>query len=376
MRLLSTSVWDENFFEQFVQFRNDIHKNIVTSFPEKTEDYKKYFGPDSPFEEDYFWEAFLVYDDGKIIAKCILSWRKDSKTGNLGFIDWENQPDAARLIQESVSATAKRHGLNRLKTPVDLNLFIKYRIRLPGGGEPYWGEPIYPDYYHDLFEITGFKEIARWDTYRMNKLQNVIDYFLKRVKLSRKPTGSHGKTKNKNLRTSLRCVRMNDWDNELKVIHKLFNEAYQSMPEWEPITFEQFRLVYDDFKYIINPWYSYIVELRGVPVGFSINFADPLPILEKVKGKELSSVEKALLFLKLRMNNSSFLIAHVGKIPGPDGEEIKGVQIQVSRRLQLFGMMMKKILVTFQVKNSPSRRSFEEKHLIPYAQYALYGKDL
>ncbi len=210
----------------------------------------------------------------------------------------------------------------------------------------------------------------------MNKLQNLVDYFLKRVKLSRKPTGGHNKAKNKELRTKLRCVRMNDWENELKIIHKLFNEAYQSMAEWEPITFEQFKLVYDDFKYIINPWYSYIVELRGKPVAFSINFADPLPVLSKVKGKELSSADKALLFMKLRLNTSAFLIAHVGKIPGPDGEEIKGVQIQVSKRLQVFGIWMRKVLVTFQVKNSPSRRSFDEKYLSSYAEYALYGKDL
>lgn len=376
MRILSTTVWDEYFFDQFVAFRNLIHKDIVTSFPEKTEDLKRYFGPDSPFEKDYYWEAFMVCKDEKIVAKCVLAWRRTGVIANLGFLDWDNNIQAATLLDQSIVACARRHGLKTIKSPVDLNLFVKYRIRLPGGGDPFWGEPIYPDYYHDIFQSIGFKEIARWDTYRMNKVKNVIDYSLKRLKLSKKPSGSHNKTKEKNLRTKLRCVNMKDWDSELRIIHQLFNEAYQSMGEWEPITFEQFKIVYDDFKYIINPWYSYIVELRGKPVGFSINFADPLPILAKIKGKELSIPEKGLLFLKLRFNLSTFLIAHVGKIPGPNGEEIKGVQIQVSKRLQMFGIWMKKILVTFQVKNSPSRRSFDEKYLIPYAEYVLYGKDL
>lgn len=376
MRILSTSIWDDYFFERFVSFRNEIHKNIITSFPEKVEDYKKYFGTDSVFENDYSWEAYMVWDDERIIAKGVLSWRKDGSVGNLGFLDWENNLPAANLLIDAISATAKRHSLKKIKSPIDINLFIKYRIRLPGGGKPFWGEPIYPDYYHELFKQTGFMEIARWDTFRISKLQGILDYALKRLKLAKKADGSHSKTKQKNLRTSIRCVNLKDWDNELRIIHKLFNEAYQTMGEWEPISFDQFKLIYDDFKYIIHPWYSYIVELRGKPVGFSINFVDPLPVLEKTKGKELSGVAKALLFLKLRTNISTFLIAHVGKIPGPDGEEIKGVQIQVSKRIQVFSAFMKKVLVTFQVKDSPSRRSFNDKNLTPYAEYVLYGKEL
>lgn len=318
----------------------------------------------------------MVLKDNKVVAKAILAWRKEASVGNLGFLDWENNVDAAELLIKSVVEAGKSSGLTNIKTPVDLNFYVKYRIRLPGGGKPFWGEPVYPDYYHDLFFKTGFNEVGRWDTYQISKLQGIVDYFMKRVKLSKKPKGSHSKTRDKSLRTTVRCIRMDDWDNELKRIYSLFTEAYKSMPEWEPISFDQFKIVYDDFKYIINPLYAYLVELRGKPVGFSINFADPLPVLSKVKGKSLSSLEKALLFLKLRTNLSCFLIAHVGKIPGPNGEEIKGVQIQVSKRIQFFAATMRKVLVTFQMKDSPSRRSFDEKYQRPYAQYVLYGRNL
>lgn len=376
MRLHSTNIWDENFFGKFIEFRNRIHKDIVTSFPEELGDYAKYFAPKSAFEDDFCWEAFMVLDGDIVLAKTILCWGKGSEKGNLGFIDWENNLEASQLLIDAVMAAGKRHGLKSLKTPVDLNFFVKYRIRRPGGGKPFWGEPIYPDYYHDLFRQTGFNEVGHWDSYRLFKIQGIIDYFLKRKKLSHKPTGSHNKTKDKSLRTTVRCVNMNDWDNELRIIYELFFEAYKSMPEWEPITFDQFKVIYDDFKYIINPWYAYIVELRGKPVGFSINFADPLPVLLKVKGKKLNTLQKAVLFAKLRANTSCFIIAHVGKIPGPNGEEIKGVQIQVSKRIQVFAAMMRKVLVTFQMTDSPSRRSFETKSQETYAQYVLYGRDL
>ncbi|WP_408097958.1 hypothetical protein ACJVC5_03270 [Peredibacter sp. HCB2-198] len=375
MKVQSVDVWDETFFTEFVGFRNKIHRDIVASFPETNADYSRFFGAESVFLSDFAWTAVMVKSE-KVLAKGILCWRKGTNQGNLGFLDWENNEEAAKLLIQEIEQVAKKNNLIVLKTPIDLNFFVKYRIRVPGGEKPVWGEPVYPDYYHDLFDKTGFKEIGRWDTYRLKKIQGIIDYFLKRKKLAVKPTGSHSKTKDKSLRTTIRCVKMSDWENELKIIHALFTEAYKNMPEFEPISFEQFKVIYDDFKYIVHPWYAYIIELRGRPVGFSINFADPLPILAKYKGKKLNFVQKAWIMARLRMNMSCFMIAHVGKIPGPNGEEIKGVQIQASKRIQLWGALMRKVLVTFQHTNSPSRRSFEEKSQTTYAQYVLYGKDL
>ncbi len=376
MKLIQTAVWDETFFEKFVSFRNDIQKEIINSFPEELLDYSKFFKPDSVFAPDYFWRAFMVLNEEKVLAKGILTWRKGSTTGNLGFIDWVNNPEGAKLLIDAVKAVGYENQLRFLKTPVDLNFYFRYRIKLPGGGDPFWGEPVYPDYYHELFRQTGFHVIGEWDTYRLYKIQGIIDYFGKRKSLAHKKQGSHSKTQDKSLRTTLRCVNAKDWDNELRIIHSLFNEAYQTMPEWEPVTFEQFKLIYDDFKYIMNPYYSYIVLLRGKPVGFSINYVDPLPVLLKVKGKKLNLLQKALLMLKLRANIGTYMIAHVGKIPGPEGEEIKGVQIQVSKRIQVLVALMPRVLVTFQMKGSPSRRSFEEKSQIPYSQYVLYGQNL
>ncbi len=376
MRVDTVEAWDTAFFEVFVDYRNRIHSEVPSSLPETISDYERYFGPRNPFAVDYSWIGFIVRSGESVCAKAILAWRRDGTLGNLGFLDWDNNPAAAHALVEAVVLKARALGLKSLKTPVDLNFYIKYRIKCPGGGKPFWGEPIYPDYYHELFSATGFSEIGRWDTYKIQRLKGIWDYLVKRKKLAKKSDGSHPKARDKQMRTTIRCVRPADWDGELQIIHRLFNEAYKSMPEWEPISFPQFKTIYDDFKYIINPYYSYIVELRGRPVGFSINFADPLPVLSKVKGLKLSKMRKVLLLLQLRMNLSTLLIAHVGKIPGPQGEEIKGVQIQVSKRIQLIAAVMRTVLVTFQIKNSPSRRSFEERSQDSYSEYVLYGREL
>jgi hypothetical protein len=368
--------WDDQFFEEFSEFRNSIHKSIPSSFPEFKADYAKYFAATSPFLKDYIWCAFSVREDQQIKAQAILCWKKDSTKANLGFIDWVNNGEVAQKLINEVTSFARNHGLKNIKTPVDVNFFVKYRIRLPSSNSPFYGEPIYPDYYHDLFKNCGLTVIGEWDTYLVDKMAGIRDFFSKRKKLSNKLEEVHNFAKDPKLKTKIRSIRMNDWENELRIIHSLFVQAYQTMPEYESISFEQFKAVYDDFKYIVQPWLSYIIELQGKPVAFSINYADPLPILNKYKNKKISSIGKLWLFLRLRLNMGTFLIAHVGKIPGPNGEDIKGVQIQVSKRIAFFYLFMQRMLVTFQNKESPSRRSWNDKVQIPYAKYVLYGLDL
>jgi hypothetical protein len=232
------------------------------------------------------------------------------------------------------------------------------------------------EFYPELFEKNGFSIIGEWDTYELRLKDAIKDFFSKRKSLSKKKEGGHSFSKDPKLKTTIRSIEMKNWDQELQIIYNLFVSAYTNMPEFETISFDQFKLIYDDFKYIVQPWLSYIVELQGKPVGFSINFVDPLPILTKYKDKKLNNLQKAWVFARLRMNRSTLMIAHVGKIPGPNGEDIKGVQIQVSKRIAFFSLMMKKVIVTFQNADSPSRRTWNEDVQKPYARYLLYGISL
>ncbi|HXH31159.1 MAG TPA: hypothetical protein VNJ01_10140 [Bacteriovoracaceae bacterium] len=374
--MLEVHEWDENFFTEFVGFKNLIHRDISTSLPEELSDYSKYFAQDSVFSADFSWKGFILKENGRTVAQAILTWKKLGTVANLGFLDWVDDLEHAQKLVTRVTEVARSEGIKSLKTPVDLNFFVKYRIRVPGGAEPLFGEPVYPDYYHRLFKGTGFKTIGEWDTYLVDRFKGIRDFFRKRKLLSERKDVSHSMTKKSELKTTIRCLRTDDWDREMRIIYELFSEAYQKMPEYEAISFEQFQVMYQDFKYIVQPWLSYIIELKGKPVGFSINYMDPLPVLNSVRGKKLGPIQKALLFLRLRSNTGTFMISHVGKIPGPNGEDIKGVQIQVSKRIALHILYVRRVVVCFQNADSPSRRTWNPETRSPYASYLLYGMDL
>jgi hypothetical protein len=376
VNLKTINSWDDVFFTEFFEFKNEIHQDIVTSFPETLADYTKFFAPESVFAADFLWQAFIVKEGTRTMAQAILCWRADGSFASLGFLDWRNDETAAQLLIKEVLATAREKNLKCIKTPVDMNLFVKYRIRLPGGGKPFFGEPVYPDYYHNLFKMTGFNVIGEWDTFQVNRFAAILDFAGKRKRLFLKKDGGHSKAKDPRLKTTIRSIRINEWEAELKIIYDLFSESYKTMPEFELISFDQFKIIYNDFKYLIQPWLSNILELQGKPVAFNINFVDPLPILLKWKGKELNALQKTWLFVRLRLNNGTYLISHVGKIPGPNGEEIKGVQIQVTKKVFFFSLYMRKVIVSFQKTDSPSLRSWSPAVRRPYARYVLYGMDL
>lgn len=363
------SSWDDSKFELFISFKSAMQGHLPTYFPETLEDYKKILHPSSPFANDYQWTGFLIHENKKVVGKAILSWRNGSKVGSLGYIDWENNLAVAKLLTEKIEAFAKSMNLNEIKTPVDVNFFIKYRIKAKGGGAPYYGEPIYPDYYHDLFQATGYKVVGTWDTYLVKRFSTFGNFVKKRKKLKER---KHAHDE----QVTVRFIKVADWDNELKIVYKLFLESFSSMPEYEPITFEQFKLVYDDFKYLIHPLLSYIVELKGHPVGFSINYPDPLAILSKVKHKKLSKLDKILLLAKLRLNFKTLLMPYMGKTKGPKGEEVKGVFIKITKMLAYGVLAANKSLICYQSPDSPSKRPVDPELVQEYAKYILYGKKL
>lgn len=369
MEIKLFNTWDAEIFTTLIEFKASVQSGLSTFFPETVQDYDKFFKASSPFLQDYDWQGFLLSRDGVPVAKAILCWRRGSSIANLGFIDWINDESVAKRLAQEVEDFSRAQDLEKLRSPVDLNFFIKYRIKCPGGGEPFYGEPVYPDYYHRLFEVCGYQVVGSWDTFRADVWSTILDYTKKRKQLKdRRHTHDHA--------LKVRNISLSNWEQELRIVHRLFAQSYTNMPEYEPITFEQFFLVYDDFKYIIHPWYAYIIELNGSPVGFAINYPDPLPVLEKVRGEKLSTLRRLGLLVKLKLNYKTLLMSYMGKIAGPGGEEIKGVPIKVSRKLSSRAFMFRTALYTYVAEGSPSRRGIGVEKLKHHSKYVLYGKEL
>ena len=371
MKIEFVSEWNDSFFERFLNLKNHLFENNPDVFVESIEDLKKFFAPHSPITQDYQWQAYLVSANGKDISRGVLSFRKDKQIAQVGFLEFENNAEAFKLMMEQIITDAKSSGITELRGPTNINFFVSYRWKLPGGGKPFYSEPVVPDYYHDFIKAEGFTVSETWDTFSLNIKKTLTGWKDKIQKISQKKKTNYQ-------RIELRCIRPWKFDQEIEIIHKLFVNSYSQMSEYDPIDLAAFKLLYSDFKYIINPLFSYIAYHEGEPVGFCFNFFDPLPFLRKFSKKSPSSIERALLLTKIQSNKKRLLIMYSGKVPAKNGDEIKGLQIKVSTRLTLgvFLLRVKEILVCFQSENSPSKRSFDNEAQKSYSKYVMYRKSI
>jgi hypothetical protein len=83
----------------------------------------------------------------------------------------------------------------------------------------------------------------------------------------------------------IRKIKMNDFDNEVRIINDIYNSAWE--PNWGfvPMGEEEFFYTAKNLKEIIDPELALIAELNGKPVAFSIGLPDINDALIHLNGK-------------------------------------------------------------------------------------------
>ncbi len=303
MIIQTTETWDEHFFIQFTDFKNQLFKNDPNIFNESLEDLKVFFKKESPVTKEYYWKAFLVIDQSHVLARGVLSFKQNSTIGQVGFLEFSERKDAAELLFQAIEAESKKLGLNELRGPVNINFFISYRWKLPNGGAPFYTEPVVPNYYHDYIKQSGFNISETWDTFKIDFKAANKRWKEKQNSIKKKPSGKYNKIVIKHLWPW-------NFEKDLIIIHRLFVESYKQMGEYEEISFESFKILYKNFKYLVNPFFSYIAYFEDEPIGFVINIFDSLPILRRFAKKAPTSTEKVSLIAKLATNKDRLLIMY------------------------------------------------------------------
>jgi GNAT superfamily N-acetyltransferase len=84
---------------------------------------------------------------------------------------------------------------------------------------------------------------------------------------------------------TLRKVNLKDWDNELRLACRLYNEALASLPDFIPLSDEEFMIFANSFKPIVDPEMVLIAQVGSKPVGFAIALPDINEALQHVNGR-------------------------------------------------------------------------------------------
>ncbi len=199
------------------------------------------------------------------------------KIAFFGFFESSNDPEVAQALLETAAQWAREKGMNVLRGPASYSTNETCGLLVEGfDSSPAILMAYNPRYYVDLIEGAGFKKAMDLYAWWMTK-EGGINHKILRV--GEKVLQEQGLV--------LRNIDLKNFWGEVKLIKRIYNDAWSNNWGFVPMTDEEFEFLAKDLKPVVNPHLVMIVEKEGEAVGFSLSLPDLNRALKKINGRLL-----------------------------------------------------------------------------------------
>jgi GNAT superfamily N-acetyltransferase len=119
---------------------------------------------------------------------------------------------------------------------------------------------------------------------------------------------------------SIRGFNETDWDAEIALLHRLYNQSFEGLWGFVPMSPQEFRSQAESFRPFFKPSLIAIAEDGSGPVGFAVVLPDINEVLHRIRGR-LFPTGWITLFRGVRsIRTARFLI--LGVVPGHRGKGV------------------------------------------------------
>ncbi len=267
--------------EAFVDFPFPLYRDDPYWVPPLRKETKKLFHRESnPFLEHAEIERFLCVDVSGVYGRVagIVDHNHNQyhheKTGMFGFFESTNDVEVATLLMDTVKNWAKKQGMERLRGPLNPSMNAGCGFLLEGfDSSPMIMMPYNPPYYLDLMETLGFRKVKDLYAFYKDNTKGIPERFERVVKVIRKRTG-----------VTVRPMNMKKLADEVRIIKKIYNEAWEDNWGSVPMTDAEMDEMVKLFKPLAVPDLVLFAEIKGEPVGVSISIPDYNQVLKHLNG--------------------------------------------------------------------------------------------
>lgn len=249
----------------------------------------------NPFFEHGKIQCFLAEDaSGKVVGRiaAIVNGSYQEKyhdgSGFFGFFECEDQYEIAESLFNAAAAWLKAQGLTKIGGPLNPTINDTAGLLVDGFDRyPSIMMPYNPPYYQEFIERYGFSRVmTMWAYYIHNKYKKNFAKMERVIELLHKRYPG----------LKLRTLDMKNFDRDAKIVKEIYNEAWSNNWGSVPMTDHEFNHLVGFLKMIVDPRVTFILELDGEPVAFSITLPDLNQVLKYVRN---GSIVQALpLILK------------------------------------------------------------------------------
>jgi hypothetical protein len=266
----------------------------------------------NPFYRTARVKLFLAMRDGRVcgrIATCVNFAHNQYQHENTGFFGFFDTPDdfdiASRLLKVAM-ITLKKEGMEKMRGPMNFSTnheigFVIEGFDLPPSVMMTWNFP----YQVKLAEKFGLKkamDLLAWEISRADGIPERIERVV-------------GKMQERS-RITLRTIKMQDFDNEVKRLNAVYNAAWA--PNWGFVPMDEVEFTHMCYllKQIADPEVIFIAEYEGKPVAFSVALPDINQALIHLKGRLFPfGFLKLLWHTKIRNKMTTVRLITMGVIP-------------------------------------------------------------
>lgn len=246
-------------------------------------------------------ELFLAKDKSGLIVGRIAAIvngmhlkKYDDGVGFFGFFECEDDSNVAQLLFETASDWLRKQGLRAMRGPVNPSLNDTAGLLVDGfERRPAILMPYHKPYYERLLLEVGFERVmTMWSYYANARLIN-------EERLNRGAKIVLGRNPN----FTIRIIDMDDWENEVRIMLDIFNDAWSENWGHVPMTKREVQQLADEMRMIVIPELFNFVEDDGEPIGFSASLPDLNYIFSTIRNGRLFPTGglKLLLGMKLKL---------------------------------------------------------------------------
>jgi hypothetical protein len=266
----------------FIQFPWEIYKGDPYWVPPLIKDQLLKFSPKHPFHSHAEMILFLAYRGGKIVGRIAgiidhnyIEFHQE-KVGFFGFFESILDVEVTGILLSRVAGWLKGHGMEKMAGPMNPSINDECGLLVNGfDAPPCLMMPYNPPYYPNLLEGFGLKKAMDLYAYWLAQsffLLDRLDRITERLR-KREP------------QLHVRPINLRDFDNELKIVKGIYNQAWSKNWGFVPLTEEEINLLAKELKSLVVSDLVLFAYRGEEPVGFSVSLPDYNQVLKHLNGK-------------------------------------------------------------------------------------------
>ena len=225
---------------------------------------KEHLSPRNPYFEHARYQSWIAYRDGNPVGRISAQIdqlhldRCSEKEGFFGMIEAEDNAETFSALFQTAESWLRDHGMHRVMGPYNLSINQEVGLLVDGFGTPPFMMMGHAwPYYATRIEENGYEKIKDLFAYIIDSFIEVPATMQRIVKRAKK-------------RVTIRSLHKSNFDEDIKIIGDIFNDAWSENWGFLPYTEAEFNQLAKDFKLVLDFELVKIAEVDEKPAAFMV----------------------------------------------------------------------------------------------------------